>query len=155
MVSMRMTPVLLKTHDPIWHLLVKFTGYFYEKKYGKFVIEAHLWSLLKRTCFPGRPHSFNFIMSFIMKSLVIIVFFASSVASQKCKKPKVGEMNTIMISFNFNLDLKRGKWATPTQTICPHVMSLSALLCQRRRRPGLNFLLCEIPILLMLNVDVE
>ena len=23
MVSMRMTPVLLKTHDPIWHLLVK------------------------------------------------------------------------------------------------------------------------------------
>ena len=88
-----------------------------------------------------------------MKSLIIIVIFASSVASQKCKKPKVGEMNTIMISFNFNLDLKRGKWATPTQTICPHVISLSALLYQRRLQPGSNFLLCKIPILLMLNVD--
>ena len=80
---------------PIWYLLEKFTEYFYEKKYGKSVIETHLSSLLKRAFFawlPSRPHSFNFIMSFIMKSLIIIVIFAPSIASQKCKKPKVGEM---------------------------------------------------------------
>ena len=80
----------------IWHLQIKFKGYFCEKNFRKSVIDTPVIAV-KRTisAFQGN----HFIMSFMLKSLLIVIL-ASSIASQKCKKPKVAKQRLFMISLN-------------------------------------------------------
>ena len=78
---------------------MKFKGYFCEKNFWKSVIDTPVISI-KRTISAFQCN--NFIMSFMLNSFIIVIL-ASSIASQKCKKPKVGKRRLFMIPLNSKL----------------------------------------------------